>query len=139
MTPRQQAYQVYLRSQHWQKIRQLALNRDKFTCLDCGAKSNLQVHHSVYRDSPYQTKLQDVFTVCRDCHEKEHQIKRDAFGNVVSMVQMPSYLKPVYPVEPQFIQRRNQAKAKRLKIKLKKRAKYLAKMRAKARRNQWRF
>lgn len=94
MTEKQQAYRVYLASQHWQRIRLAAMDRDKHKCVDCGVSEGLQVHHWQYRESPYQTKLQDVYTVCQACHEKAHDIKRDESGRVVSLAQMPSYLKP---------------------------------------------
>lgn len=96
MTEKQQAYRVYLASQHWQRIRSAAIARDGGKCVDCGSNQGLQVHHWQYRDSPYQTQLRDVYTVCRSCHEKTHDIKRNASGRVVSVKQMPSYLKPVF-------------------------------------------
>lgn len=100
LTERQQAYQVYLRSCHWRRLRLKAFIRDKFQCVNCGAKSGLNVHHFQYRDSPYQTKLCDVMTLCRACHEKEHEIQKAPDGRLVHFKPAKSYLKPVYPYNP---------------------------------------
>lgn len=92
---------VYLKSEHWKKLRQACFDRDGHKCLDCGTTENLRAHHVQYRDSPYQTKLCDVETLCDKCHERAHQIKRFN-GEVVSIKQMPHCLKPVFASRPEW-------------------------------------
>lgn len=113
MTEKQIAWQVYLQSRHWQNIRQKALERDGYKCVECSSTENLRVHHWQYRETGYMTKLQDVYTLCQLCHEKVHKIRKDKAGHVVSMVQMKSALKPVYCYNPLAQKHRKKRKKRR--------------------------
>lgn len=60
----------------WQKKRLEILERDNFTCIECGAvDKTLHVHHSHYvKDKKYWEYSNCSFkTLCSECHEKEHE------------------------------------------------------------------
>src|SRR5262249_39716457 len=65
-------YAAYLKSAKWKKIRYAVLKRDGFTCSKCGGKFNLQVHHLTY-DHIGEELLEDLKTLCRDCHTFQHK------------------------------------------------------------------
>ena len=59
----------------WQKRRLEILNRDNFTCQDCGATDKpLHVHHKRYVSGREYWQYQDweLTTLCEDCHGKKH-------------------------------------------------------------------
>jgi 5-methylcytosine-specific restriction endonuclease McrA len=64
-------YGAYLDTDHWQKVRALALRRAKHHCQVCGARGHLDVHHSSYarrgRELP-----SDVVVLCHFCHTLFH-------------------------------------------------------------------
>lgn len=71
-TARQKSYREYLRGEHWKALRELALKRDRGVCSCCGGTDRLQVHHLKYRGRPEETLLEDLETLCRGCHRREH-------------------------------------------------------------------
>ncbi len=66
-----QAYREFLQSDFWKEISAKARERDG-KCVSCGSVKLLQAHHVHYPDDWYQTKLEDLETLCRWCHRKEH-------------------------------------------------------------------
>lgn len=71
-------YGEKLKSPKWQKKRLEILERDKFTCTNCGSKEKqLHVHHKVYifNNEPWDYKNEFYTTLCYDCHETEEQYK----------------------------------------------------------------
>lgn len=79
MTKRQKDYRKYLQTEHWKELRLQALNRDGFRCSLCGSGARLQVHHVKYRGKPSESLLEDLETLCRDCHRMEHGIGPNHF------------------------------------------------------------
>ena len=67
-------YSEKLRDPRWQRKRLEIMQRDNFTCTQCGNKSEIQnIHHWQYSKEPWSAKNQDLTTVCRSCHEEiEH-------------------------------------------------------------------
>ncbi len=65
-------YDVYLRSEHWLKTREIALENAGHKCSnpECGWKYGLNVHHLNY--NPYNEEQSDLKVLCRPCHQKEH-------------------------------------------------------------------
>jgi hypothetical protein len=64
-------YAEYLKTNHWQWVREEALNRAKWKCQLCARKTRLQVHHNyarVGRELP-----EDVIVLCSGCHKKHHK------------------------------------------------------------------
>lgn len=69
-------YKEFLKSKYWKGVRILVLIRDNYTCV-CGSKKKLHVHHKTY-DNHFDehNHLEDLVTLCKVCHEKEHDIKK---------------------------------------------------------------
>lgn len=67
-------YRDFLRSEFWQRLRVLALERDGYRCCFCGCERvvGLDVHHVRYPADWYQTGLGDVVSICRRCHRRQH-------------------------------------------------------------------
>lgn len=69
-------YKTYLRGQHWQYTRKMALRLAHHECKNCGTcgsiLSGLQVHHSVYDLG--REKLRDLVVLCADCHAIKHGV-----------------------------------------------------------------
>ena len=52
------------------------LQRDDYTCQQCGSKERLEVHHwEPYRFS-FDNSLENLVTLCADCHDEMHAMYR---------------------------------------------------------------
>jgi len=67
-------YQIYLLSEHWKKTRMKRMKIDHFHCIICKKKRHLNVHHLSYKNIGKESVLNDLITICQDCHSKEHQL-----------------------------------------------------------------
>lgn len=85
MTKRQKEYREYLKTDHWKKLRGIAIDRDK-CCKRCNSVINLQVHHKKYRGTPLESEIMDLETLCRKCHQSEHGFGPDAFEVIARKV-----------------------------------------------------
>jgi hypothetical protein len=64
----------YLKSEHWKNLRIAKLASVRARCLYCWKRgSNNDVHHLNYR-SLYDVTLKDLVVLCRDCHNKFHEV-----------------------------------------------------------------
>ena len=71
---RNKTYQEFLGSEYWHNVRKLVWKRDKYRCLRCESEKNLQTHHITYEHHfEEHLYLEDLETLCKDCHEKEHK------------------------------------------------------------------
>jgi hypothetical protein len=64
---------VYLNSEHWKNLRAEKLQISP-KCEKCGSYLSLDVHHKSYGQL-YDVLIQDLETLCRACHNKEHEEK----------------------------------------------------------------
>lgn len=64
-------YREYIESASWSEIRLRRIKLDRFTCQMCGTAKNLVVHHITY-DRLGHEDINDLITLCHDCHEKVH-------------------------------------------------------------------
>lgn len=55
--------------------RQVALDRSRGFCEDCGARRPLDVHHRTYKRIGNE-RPEDLVAVCRRCHKERHRGKR---------------------------------------------------------------
>ena len=60
-------------SPEWKITHKNALDRDGHKCQRCGVTAELVVHHKIPRKSGGTDKLDNLKTVCRSCHMKEHR------------------------------------------------------------------
>lgn len=67
-------YNDYLKSDKWRELRLSVLERDKYTCRECGAKNKLHIHHLKY-DNVFNEPLEDLIVLCEKCHSLIHKIK----------------------------------------------------------------
>lgn len=74
MTKTQKAYQEYLETDTWKAIRRQRLIEDLFLC-SCGNNAS-QVHHKRYPKVLGKENIDDLESVCAECHEIEHSIER---------------------------------------------------------------
>ena len=67
-----------LKDPRWQKKRLSVLQRENFTCQDCGTKEKtLHVHHFRYGKEPWtDLENEDIYlkVLCEDCHKNETEI-----------------------------------------------------------------
>jgi hypothetical protein len=62
-------YSEKLRDPRWQRKRLEIMQRDNFTCTQCGdTKSTLNIHHWEYSGDPWEAGDENLSTVCEKCH-----------------------------------------------------------------------
>ena len=68
-------YRKALKTREWKYKRKAILKRDMFACTKCYATEELQVHHTYYLEGkmPWEVPNDCLITLCRACHEKEHE------------------------------------------------------------------
>lgn len=74
---RKREYQVYLTTDHWKQLRESVLRRDGYRCTRCPSQFYLQAHHKFYRSRFEDSITDDLVTLCRPCHEREHGLVKD--------------------------------------------------------------
>ena len=70
-------YNEALKSPQWLDKTNIIKKRDNYKCNKCPCKDNLEVHHKYYlKDKmPWQVPDDCLITLCRKCHQKEHDGK----------------------------------------------------------------
>lgn len=71
-------YTEKLKDPRWQRKRLEVMQRDNFTCRDCGSSDqSLQIHHCGYRgDGPWAAPTHLLLTLCGDCHTARQDIEK---------------------------------------------------------------
>ena len=69
--------QAVIRSKRWKGLRLLALRRDGWACVQCGARGRLEVDHiQPVRTHPEQAfDLGNVQALCPSCHTRKTRIE----------------------------------------------------------------
>lgn len=68
----QKAYAKFLQTPVWKKLSAACIERDGHKCTECESTEILQAHHLFYRENWWDTELEDLITLCRDCHHAHH-------------------------------------------------------------------
>jgi len=63
---------IKLGKEAYRRLLKRVLERDGWRCQECGALSNLQVHHQTYRSQLGDDSLANLVTLCAYCHMEEH-------------------------------------------------------------------
>lgn len=85
------SYFEKLKDPRWQKKRLEIMERDSFTCRDCGAtEKTLNVHHCYYaKGGPWETASKFLLTLCEQCHGTrgiyEDSMRRMLCGKMADM------------------------------------------------------
>ena len=65
-------YADYLRTAHWQRVRELAVEQAGHACDLCARTNQLEVHHRTYERLGFE-RQSDLIVLCDDCHEDFHR------------------------------------------------------------------
>lgn len=79
-------YEAYLQTEAFDRIRQKVFARDHYRCVVCESMDYLQVHHLTY-DNVYHEELEDLITLCRQCHAAYHAVDNRAKALQASRIQ----------------------------------------------------
>jgi hypothetical protein len=53
--------------------RKIVLTIDSYTCRECGSKENLHVHHIKEKSKGGTNDINNLITLCNDCHKEKHK------------------------------------------------------------------
>lgn len=71
-------YEIYLKSNHWKRMKKRTIYLDKYKCRACGTAgtcvSDLHTHHINY-DNFGKENAEDLCILCASCHVSEHEAK----------------------------------------------------------------
>lgn len=71
-------WKLYWESETWKARALKAKERDNFQCQECGSEMrSLRVHHLTY-ERKWCERLEDLITLCQDCHEGKHNGKNNS-------------------------------------------------------------
>ena len=59
----------------YKDLQQEVLRRDGWRCQNCGAMSNLEVHHQQYRSQSGDDSELNLITLCAACHSLAHRAR----------------------------------------------------------------
>ncbi len=62
----------YMKGEQWKALRILTRLRDGSKCRVCGSMRNLNCHH-IHYDNLGNEELDDLVTLCENCHTKLHE------------------------------------------------------------------
>ncbi len=84
---RKNAYNTYLNSATWKRLRKQALERDGGRCRGCGGRA-LHVHHARYPHKLGTEKPEWLYSLCISCHEAIHALvnQGETLGNATLSV-----------------------------------------------------
>ena len=70
---RQKRPRLALRPEEYGSLRMRVFQRDGWKCQCCDSSGNLQVHHLQYRGRLGSDVLDNLVSLCADCHNQEHR------------------------------------------------------------------
>lgn len=82
-----QPYAEYLKTEHWQTMRRLALELSDGCCALCDATEELDVHHRTYARLGSE-RLRDLVVLCRGCHGRHHGTLEVTVGASIAVAEI---------------------------------------------------
>lgn len=77
-------YKIALTNPLWRAKRLAILKRDDYKCTKCSKTTTLHVHHLVYSgEYPWESKNEELITLCKKCHEEIHGIEPKKIVNKI--------------------------------------------------------
>jgi 5-methylcytosine-specific restriction endonuclease McrA len=74
----------------WQQVREIAKRRDGYRCRQCGSAEKIEAHHiQGLAEGGSAFSLDNIITLCADCHRKE---SRKAKGGFLGSASPPEIL-----------------------------------------------
>lgn len=70
-----------LRGGEWFELRRQVLDRDDNRCRNCGARSNLCIHHIVPVTEGGNETTSNLVALCRECHLRAHRERKQTVGD----------------------------------------------------------
>jgi len=58
-----------------ENLRIATLMRDDYQCTQCNKKSNLDAHHIIWKEHGGKDTIENLITLCKQCHKKVHKGK----------------------------------------------------------------
>ncbi|MBC8234932.1 HNH endonuclease [bacterium] len=58
-----------------ENLRIATLMRDDYQCTQCNKKSNLDAHHIIWKEHGGKDTIENLITLCKQCHKKVHKEK----------------------------------------------------------------
>lgn len=72
---RSMKYTYFLNTRYWKTVRNKVIELSGGKCSICGNTRFLNVHHKTYKNHGSEIfHLEDLVVLCRNCHEKLHQL-----------------------------------------------------------------
>jgi 5-methylcytosine-specific restriction endonuclease McrA len=89
-------------------VKQYVFNRDKYLCQLCKKKSEkkLHVHHIQFRSNLGTNSPDNLTTLCVNCHDKLHKLKKDESEKLSKKLQKISQKKPKHATEVSILKSR---------------------------------
>ena len=113
---KEKSYAEKLKDPRWVKLRKQVIKRDNHSCQLCSEEGLLQVHHAWgYRVGlePWEYNIDELITLCPDCHTKiSNGVKRaielvwemaQNVNQIESLVVLMEELKSTYPIHREKI------------------------------------
>jgi 5-methylcytosine-specific restriction endonuclease McrA len=66
-------YRNYIQSEEWKKKAEIKKEKVGYKCEECKTDKYLETHHLTYKRL-YNEPLEDLKVLCRNCHQKVHDI-----------------------------------------------------------------
>lgn len=83
-------YHDFIKSPYWRYVRKIILTRDGNKCTKCNAPHKLEAHHLTYKNHFNEhNHLEDLITLCKSCHEKEHEVLNKKKEELYSQYNIP--------------------------------------------------
>jgi hypothetical protein len=85
-------YSEKLKDPRWQKKRLEVMQRDAFKCVWCcdGTKT-LNVHHLSYHGDPWDTPVDQLITVCEECHQQDHEHRSSVEKELIRVLKVNGF------------------------------------------------